>query len=127
MSGQDPVQIRLPEEQMQQFIKLRQEDERLTENLNKVTAQLDVELRNRRTKFITRREISSYPENTRVFQSVGKAFVLDTAPHICETLREDLKKSDDKILKIKKTGIFIVSQRDETNNQISELVKPFMK
>lgn len=126
MSSQE-VQIRLPDEQMQQFMKLRQEDERLGENLQKVTAQLERELRNRRTKFITRREVSSYTDNTPIYRSVGKAFILSSKAETVDALRNDLGESDQKVLKLKQTGIFIVGQRDDTQNQISDLVKPFIK
>ena len=123
MSGQE---VRLPEEQLQQFLRYRQEEDRYTENLNKLTAQLEVELRNRRTKFITRREISQLNEDAKVYQSVGKAFLLETVPETVRQLREDLGKSDQRVLKLKQTGIYIVGQRDDVRTQINEIVKPYV-
>lgn len=120
------LQIRLPEEEMQQYIKFSQEDERLGENLQKVTAQLESELVNRRSKYITRKEVSQYGDDVPVYRTVGKAFILDTTRNTEESLRQDLAKSDQKILKIKQTGVYIVGQQDGVRMQINELLKPFI-
>lgn len=120
------LQIRLPDEEMQQYIKFMKENERLGENLQKVESQLEAELVNRRTKFITRKEVMTYSEEVPIYRTVGKAFILDTVKNTEESLRQDLGKSDQKILQIKKTGIYIMGQQDGVRMQISELVKPFI-
>jgi len=60
-------QARLPDAEMRQYVKYAQEDERLGDNLTKVTTQLESELVKRRSKFITRREISAYADGVPVF------------------------------------------------------------
>lgn len=120
-------QIRLPEEQMNQYMKFRQEEERCRENLGRATVQLETELRNRRQKFITRQEIAKLPADVPVYNTVGKAFVLDSVPATVEKLRADLGKSDEKILAIKKTGVYILGQQDDVRGQIEELLTPYIK
>lgn len=120
-------QIRLPQEQLQQWLKFQQEDDRLNDNLNKVSAQLDAELRARRSKYLTRKEIKQLSPEIPVYKSVGKAFILDTVPQTIEYLRSELGKSDQRVLNIKKAGIYILSQQEQVAMQVQELVKPFMK
>ena len=120
-------QIRLPEDQMNQYIKYRQEEERCIENINRATVQLETELRNRRSKYITRQEIAKLPQDVPVYSSVGKAFLLDSVPTTLEKLRSELGKCDEKVLLIKKTGIYILGQQDEVRNQIDELLAPYIK
>lgn len=120
-------QIRLPEEQMNQYLKFRQEEETCQENLSRATIQLESELRNRRQKFITRQEISKLSPDVPVYNTVGKAFILDSVPSTVEKLRNDLGKSDEKILSIKKTGVYILGKQDDIRNQIDELLMPYVK
>jgi len=120
------VQIRLPDEQMKQYMKLHTEDERLGENLGKVSAQLDAELRTRRTKFLTRMELSKINTQSPAYKPIGKAFVLDNIPNTLKTLREDIALCDKKILMIKKAGIYVANQQDQLKMQINELVKPYI-
>jgi chaperonin cofactor prefoldin len=126
MARPGEVQIRLPEEQLQQYVRLTQEDGRLSENLAKVTAQLEAELGARRAKFITRKEVLNLGADVMVYKTVGKAFILDTVKGTADQLRAELARSDDRVLKIKRTGIYIVGEREVVRQQIDELVKPFL-
>jgi chaperonin cofactor prefoldin len=126
MTRPGEVQIRLPEEQLQQYVRFTQEDSRLTENLSKVTAQLEAELASRRAKFITRKEVLNLGADVLVYKTVGKAFVRESVKATADQLRAELARSDERILKIKKTGIYIVGERDAVRQQIDELVKPFL-
>ena len=121
-----PTKIHLPEEQLNQYYKLHAEDERLGEQLGKFSAQLDHELRVRRTKYITRHEIRKINPETPVYLSCGKAFILDSVPTTIQTLKKDLQKSDKTILTIKKTGIHIQGQQDHIRRQVNELIKPYI-
>jgi chaperonin cofactor prefoldin len=121
-----PTEIHLPPEQLQQYTRYQQENARLAENLSKVTAQLEIELTVRRSKWVTRKEISNLGADVPVYKIVGKAFLLDDVPSTVASLRAELGKSDQRILQLKKTGIYIVGQQDEVGVQIRELVKPFL-
>lgn len=121
------VRIQLPDEQMKQYMKLHAEDEHLGDNLSKFSAQLDLELRQRRTKYITRNEVSKLDASVPVYQACGKAFILDTVPNTLKTLRQNLAQADKNILTIKKTGIYIQAQRDAVKAQVNELIKPYLK
>ena len=121
-----PVKIHLPDEQLKQYLKLRQEDERLGENLGKLSAQLEHELIQRRTKYLTRHEVQKLNPEAKVYQGIGKAFILETVPNQLQNLRNDLAASDKTVLTIKKTGIYIQNQQDQIKLQINELVKPFI-
>ena len=81
---------------------------------NRATVQLDTELRNRRSKYITRQEIAKLFKD--VYSSIGKAFLLDFVPKTLEKLRIDLGKCDEKILIINKTGIYILGQQNDVRN-----------
>jgi chaperonin cofactor prefoldin len=120
-------EVALPEDVAAQYYKYSQEVDRLTENLQKTTAQLEAELQSRRSKFITRREILNYGQDVPIYKTVGKAFVLNDVKTAAENLRSDLAKSDQRVLAIKKTGIYIVGQRDGVKAQIAELLKPYVK
>lgn len=126
MAQPQQLQIRLPEEEMQQYLKFHKEDERLGENLAKVSSQLEAELVNRRSKFITRKEVMTYNEDVPIYRTVGKAFVLDTVKATEDALRQDLAKCDQKILQIKRTGVYIMGQQDGVRMQMNELIKPFI-
>ena len=126
MAQPQQLQIRLPEEEMQQYLKFHKEDERLGENLAKVSSQLEAELVNRRSKFITRKEVMTYNEDVPIYRTVGKAFILDTVKATEDSLRQDLAKCDQKILQIKRTGVYIMGQQDGVRMQMNELIKPFI-
>ncbi|EAY19965.1 hypothetical protein TVAG_402190 [Trichomonas vaginalis G3] len=117
------VRREFPEEQKKQYYKLCAEDDRLGDNLAKFSAQLELELRQRRTKYLTRHEISKLNPSVPVYQSCGKAFILDTVPNTLTTLRSDLAQADKHILMIKKTGIHIQAQQAQIKGQINELLR----
>lgn len=118
--------VSLPDECKQEFYKLRDEEDEYTENLSLLTEQLQSELTKRRVKYVTRKEILSYPSETHVFNQLGKAFLISDVKSLDDKLRTDLGNSDQKILKIKKTGAYLVSMRDGVRKQISDLVSPYV-
>jgi chaperonin cofactor prefoldin len=120
------TEIRLPPEQLAQYQRFQQENQRLAENLGKVSGQLEAELSARRAKWLTRKEISNLGASVPVYKAVGKAFLLDDVPSTVASLRAELGKADQRILQLKKTGIFIVGQQQEVTVQIRELVKPYL-
>jgi chaperonin cofactor prefoldin len=119
-------EIRLPPEQMAQYQRFQQENQRLAENLSKVSGQLESELGARRAKWLTRKEISNLGATQPVYKAVGKAFLLDDVASTVASLRAELGKADQRILQLKKTGIFIVGQQQDVAVQIRDLVKPFI-
>ena len=122
-----PKRIELPKEQLEQYYKLSQEDERYEENIEKLTAQLEHELRSRRSRYLTRKEIQKLNPNTPVYSACGKAFLLETVPSMEAQLKAGLALSDKTILTIKKTGIYVRGQQDQIKGQINELIKPYIK
>ncbi|OHT10476.1 Prefoldin subunit 1 [Tritrichomonas foetus] len=120
------TRVSFPDELKEQFYKLRNEEDKHTETLARLTAQLEGELKSRRTKFITRREISTYSNDVPVYSQLGNAFLLSDVPTLVSQIRKDLGKSDEKVLKIKQTGIYIVGQREDVRKQISDMIAPYM-
>ena len=121
------VRISLPDEQLKQYRKLHIEEEKHSEALAKASAQLDSELRQRRSKFITRHEIQQLASDTPVYRSLGKAFIKGTVQDTVESLRNELGTSDKRIQQIKMQGVYVVLQRDQVRKQIGELIQPYMK
>ena len=122
-----PQRIELPKEQLQQYYKLSAEDQRFEETLQKLSAQLDHELRSRRSKYLTRKELQKLNPSTTVYSSCGKAFIIETVPSMEAKLKSDLGTADKTILTIKKTGIYVQGQQDQIKGQINELIKPYLK
>ena len=118
--------VTLPDECKSDFYRLRDEEDSYTENLSLLTEQLQAELTKRKAKFITRREILSYPKDARVFNQLGKAFLLNDVQTLDYKLRAELKSSDQKILKIKQTGAYLISMRDNVRKQISDILAPYI-
>ena len=118
--------VTLPDECKSDFYRLRDEEDSYTENLSLLTEQLQAELTKRKAKFITRREILSYPKDARVFNQLGKAFLLNDVQTLDDKLRAELKSSDQKILKIKQTGEYLISMRDNVRKQISDILAPYI-
>lgn len=122
----EQVQIQLPEDERNQYMKYRQEDERYGESLAKVTGQLEAELNNRRSKFITRRELMGLSDEVPIYRTTGKAFLLNSVAAESATLRQELAKIDERILQFKKLVVYFIGQQDGVRAQMNELLKPFM-
>lgn len=121
------MMVNLPKEAMEQYQKLQQEDTHMTDNLDKLTAQLDIELHKHRSKYITRKELSGLPETTTVYRALGKAFILDNHQNTMNQLRSDLAHSDKIIHKIKKMGVHFQGKSDEIRSQMNEVIKPYIQ
>lgn len=118
--------VTLPDECKSEFYRLRDEENSYNENLSLLTEQLQSELAKRKAKYITRREILSYPSDARVFNQLGTAFLLSDVHTLDDKLRGELKISDQKILKIKQTGAYLINMRDNVRKQINDLLAPYL-
>jgi chaperonin cofactor prefoldin len=112
--------------ELAQYQRLQQENQRLAENLGKLSSQLEAEIGGRRAKWLTRAELSNMDATVPVYKAAGRAFLLDDVPSAVAGLRGEIGRADQRILQLKKRGISTVGEQQEIAGQIRELVKPYL-
>lgn len=67
-------------------------------------------------------EISALPEETRVYEGVGRMFLLMTVPTVCENLTKKKKLAEEKIKTIETNKEYLEKSLKESEQNLRELV-----
>lgn len=71
---------------------------------------------------LVEKEISRLPENTRVYEGVGRMFMLAGIPEVKNTLEMKVKAADNKIKTIENTKAYLERNMKESEDSLRELV-----
>ncbi|KAK8738564.1 hypothetical protein OTU49_003939 [Cherax quadricarinatus] len=72
---------------------------------------------------LTDKEIQSLGENTRVYESVGRIFLLTDIPMVRENLKAKVSKCNDKITNLQANKEYLERSMAESQNNLRELIK----
>ncbi|CAL4197515.1 unnamed protein product, partial [Meganyctiphanes norvegica] len=72
---------------------------------------------------LTDKEIESLGENTRVYESVGRMFLLTDIPQVREGLKAKTEKCNDKITTLSSSKEILERSLNESQNNLREMIK----
>ncbi|XP_035657622.1 prefoldin subunit 1-like, partial [Branchiostoma floridae] len=71
---------------------------------------------------LTDKEISSLPQETRVYEGVGRMFLLQPIPTVRENLKTKVESSDEKIKKLQSNKTYLERNVKESQENIREMI-----
>ncbi|XP_078042476.1 prefoldin subunit 1 [Augochlora pura] len=71
---------------------------------------------------LTLKEITSYPENTKTYESVGRMFLLDDVENIKAGLDKQMKTADENMETLMNNKIYLQQNFKEYENNIREMI-----
>ncbi|XP_045591959.1 prefoldin subunit 1 [Procambarus clarkii] len=72
---------------------------------------------------LTDKEIQSLGESTRVYESIGRMFLLTDIPMVRENLKAKVSKCNDKITNLQANKEYLERSMAESQNNLRELIK----
>lgn len=93
-----------------------------TQQLKVSDAQIETLKRSIQHSMLVEKEISRLPENTRVYEGVGRMFMLAGIPEVKNTLEMKVKAADNKIKTIENTKAYLERNMKESEDSLRELV-----
>ena len=125
MAGKE-IHITLPEEALKQYQGFIVRQQQLRENENQIAAELEREIQERKSKYVTRNEIRKLKEGAITYKSAGKAFIVSPPATVISNLTKELAASDTAIYKLKKVLVTLEGQEQVINADIQDLVRPYI-
>ncbi|XP_018392185.1 PREDICTED: prefoldin subunit 1 [Cyphomyrmex costatus] len=113
----------LDEELKQAFSKLQEKMVDTKQKLKLADIQIEKLRRTKHRAELTTKEISSLPEDTRMYESVGRMFLLDNMNNIKENLDSRTKTSDEKIKTLENNKTYLQRSLKESENEIREMIQ----
>ncbi|XP_019628545.1 PREDICTED: prefoldin subunit 1-like [Branchiostoma belcheri] len=92
------------------------------QQLKVADAQIDAQRRLQQHAKLTDQEISSLPEGTRVYEGVGRMFILQPIPTVRDNLKTKVESSDDKIKKLQSNKTYLERNVKESQENIREMI-----
>ena len=71
---------------------------------------------------LTSTELKSLPENTRLYESVGRMFILSSRPEVTNTLEKKKENSNEKIKNLEANKTYLDRSVKDSENSLRELV-----
>jgi len=113
----------LDEELKQAFSKLHEKMVDTKQKLKLADMQIEKLRRTKQRAELTTKEIASLPEDTRMYESVGRMFLLDNMNNIKDGLEGRIKLSDDKIRLLENNKAYLQGSLKESENEIREMIQ----
>ncbi|KAG5309705.1 PFD1 protein, partial [Pseudoatta argentina] len=113
----------LDEELKQAFSKLHEKMVDTKQKLKLADIQIEKLRRTKQRAELTTKEISSLPKDTRMYESVGRMFLLDNMNNIKENLDSRIKTSDEKIKTLENNKTYLQRSFKESENEIREMIQ----
>ncbi|XP_076300006.1 prefoldin subunit 1 [Lasioglossum baleicum] len=93
-----------------------------TQKLKLADMQIEKLKRSKLFADLTLKEITSYPENTKTYESVGRMFLLDDVENIKAGLDKQTKTADEKMETLVNNKIYLQKNFKECENNIREMI-----
>ncbi|XP_060605262.1 prefoldin subunit 1-like [Ruditapes philippinarum] len=93
-----------------------------TQQLKVSDAQIETLKRSIQHSMLVEKEISRLPEDTRVYEGVGRMFMLAGIPEVKNTLEMKVKAADSKIKNIEGTKAYLERNMKESEDSLRELI-----
>ncbi|XP_011171980.1 prefoldin subunit 1 [Solenopsis invicta] len=113
----------LDEELKQAFSKLHEKMVDTKQKLKLADIQIDKLRRTKQRAELTVKEISILPNDTRMYESVGRMFLLDKMGNIQDNLENKIKTSDEKIKTLENNKAYLQRNLKESENEIREMIQ----
>ncbi|CAK9817832.1 Prefoldin subunit 1 [Anthophora retusa] len=115
---------REPDEELKKaFSQLHEKMLDTTQKLKLADLQIEKLKRSKQFAELTMKEITSYPENTKTYESVGRMFLLDDMESIKQGLEKRMKNSDDKVKTLENNKTYLQQNFKECENNIREMIQ----
>ncbi|CAK9818173.1 Prefoldin subunit 1 [Anthophora quadrimaculata] len=114
---------KLDEELKKAFSQLHEKMLDTTQKLKLADLQIEKLKRSKQFAELTMKEITSYPENTKTYESVGRMFLLDDMESIKQGLEKRMKNSDDKVKTLENNKTYLQQNFKECENNIREMIQ----
>lgn len=115
---------REPDEELRKaFSQLHEKMIDTTQKLKLADLQIDKLKRTKQRAELTVEQITSYPKNTKAYESVGRMFLLDDIENIKNDLEKRMKNADEKVKTLENNKIYLQQNLKESENNIREMVQ----
>ncbi|XP_032686933.1 prefoldin subunit 1 [Odontomachus brunneus] len=115
---------RVPDQELKQaFSKLQEKMVDTSQKLKLADIQIDKLRRTKQRAELTMKEIDYLPENTRIYESVGRMFLLDDINSIKNMLDTRMKTSDEKIKTLENNKTYLQRNLKESEDDIREMIQ----
>ncbi|XP_076169332.1 prefoldin subunit 1 [Ptiloglossa arizonensis] len=115
---------REPDEELRKaFSQLHEKMIDTTQKLKLADIQIEKLRRSKQRAELTVKEITSYPENTKTYESVGRMFLLDDIENIKTGLEKQMKSADEKVKTLENNKTYLSQNLKECENNIREMIQ----
>ena len=115
---------REPDEELRKaFSQLHEKMIDTTQKLKLADLQIEKLKRTKQRAELTVKEISSYPKNTKTYESVGRMFLLDDIDNIKAELDKRMKNADEKVKTLENNKTYLQQNLKESENNIREMIQ----
>ncbi|KOC61605.1 Prefoldin subunit 1 [Habropoda laboriosa] len=115
---------REPDEELKKaFSQLHEKMLDTTQKLKLADIQIEKLKRSKQFAELTIKEITSYPEKTKTYESVGRMFLLDDMESIKTGLEKRMKNFDDKVKTLENNKTYLQQNLKECENNIREMIQ----
>ncbi|XP_066269527.1 prefoldin subunit 1-like [Branchiostoma lanceolatum] len=92
------------------------------QQLKVADAQIEAQRRVQQHAKLTDQEISTLPEETRVYEGVGRMFILQPIPTVRDNLKTKMESSEEKIKKLQSNKTYLERNCKESQENIREMI-----
>ncbi|KZC14574.1 PREDICTED: prefoldin subunit 1 [Dufourea novaeangliae] len=115
---------REPDEELRKaFSQLQEKMVDTTQKLQLADMQIEKLRRSKLFAELTVREITSYPKNTKTYESVGRMFLLDDIENIKSGLDKRMSTADEKMKTLENNKTYLQQNLKECKNNIREMIQ----
>ncbi|OAD60066.1 Prefoldin subunit 1 [Eufriesea mexicana] len=111
------------EELIKAFSQLHEKMFDTTQKLKLADLQIDKLKRSKQLAELTMKEVTSYPKNTKTYESVGRMFLLDDMDSIKAGLEKRMKNADEKVKTLENNKTYFQQNLKECGNNVRELLQ----
>lgn len=115
---------REPDEELRKaFSQLHEKTIDTTQKLKIADLQIEKLKRTKQRAELTMKEISSYPKNTKTYESIGRMFHLNDIDNIKTELKKRMKNADEKVKTLENNKTYLQQNLKERENNIREMIQ----
>ncbi|KAL4239550.1 Prefoldin subunit 1 [Mactra antiquata] len=122
MAGKSNQTIAVDMELKKAFQELQGKLIATTQQLKLSDAQIETLKRTKQHSLLVEKELDRLPENTRVYEGVGRMFMLAGIPEVKKTLEMKMKAADSKIKTIEGSKAYLERNMKESEDSLRELI-----